>query len=142
GVLDLPQDRGDDLLPGGEQARVGRGHVVPHNLVQAGQRVVGNQREHVVLRVVVHVPVQEAVDGVHVHRPAVQAVIKDVLGQARVLREPVDGRQPRAVEVCEADVEEGQDAAGVERQAYHGGVDEDVDAGLGVDLGELALGDE
>ena len=48
--------------------------------------MVGHEREHVVLDVVIHVPVDEPADRIHVNRPAVEAVVQNILGQAGVLR--------------------------------------------------------
>ncbi len=91
--------------------------------------VVGNQREHVVFHVVVHLPVEEAIDGVHIDRPAVQPMIEHVFGHARMLRVAVDGHEPGAVEAGQADKHQRQDAARANRQADDARVDQHVDAG-------------
>ena len=93
-LIGLPNIYGAWLMPiygytqhGGQQfavsrqdARVGFRHVSLHHFMQARQVVVGHEREHVMLDVVVHVPIEVAVDHVHVHRAAVDPVIKYVLG--------------------------------------------------------------
>ena len=79
--------------------------------MQLGQRVIRHQREHVVLDVVVHVPVQITVDPAHVHRPAVETVIENIFGQTRVLRVTVSDQQPGAEEIGQADQQQGKDAA-------------------------------
>jgi hypothetical protein len=40
-----------------EEAMVGCRHILLNGLVEARERMIGNEREHVVLYVVVHVPV-------------------------------------------------------------------------------------
>ena len=65
------------------------------------------------LHVVVHVPVEIAVDRIHVDRPAVEPVIEDVFGQAGVLGEAVDDHEPGAEEIRQADEQERQNAAAV-----------------------------
>ena len=68
------------------------------------------------LHVVTHIPVEIAVNGVHIHRPAIQAVIEDIFGQASVLGETVDRPQPGAEEVGEADKHERKNTALVNRE--------------------------
>ena len=53
--------------------------------VEFGQGVIGDQRKHVVFEVVVHVPVEVAVDGVHIDGAAVKAMVKDVFGETSML---------------------------------------------------------
>ena len=62
-----------------------------------------------VLHMVIHVPVEKAVDRVHVNRPAIQAVIEDIFRQAGVLGEAVNKHQPGADDVRQADEEQRQD---------------------------------
>ena len=59
--------------------------VVLHDRMQLRQRVIRHQREHVVLDVVVHVPVEKPVDRIHVHRAAVEPMIEHVLRQPGML---------------------------------------------------------
>ena len=86
GVPDLLENGRNDFTPGGKKARIGRGTVVLDGGMQLRQGVIGHQRKHVVLDVVVHVPVQIAVDPAHIHGAAVETVIEHVLGQTGVLR--------------------------------------------------------
>jgi hypothetical protein len=53
--------------------------------MQLWQRMVWHQRKHVVLDMVIHVPVEEPVDRIHVYRAAVEAMVEDVFRQAGVL---------------------------------------------------------
>ena len=69
--------------------------------MEPGQRVVRHKGEHVVLHVIVHVPVEVAVDRVHVHRPAVETVIQDILRQTGMLGESIYGHQPRTEKIGE-----------------------------------------
>ena len=70
GVFPLPEEGGNDLAPRCEQAVVGLGHVRLDQFVKPRQVVVGHQREHVVFQMVIHLPVQVAVDRIHVDRSA------------------------------------------------------------------------
>src|ERR1017187_440847 len=106
------------------------------------ERMVGHQREHVVLKVIVHVPIQVPVYAIHVDRPAVEAVVEDVFCKARMLRQAVDDHEPSSEEVCEAHEEQGKNAAGVNKESDGRGVDGYVDAGVAVDLSQFDLGYE
>ena len=55
------------------------------------------------LDVIVHVPVEVAVDRVHVDGAAVETVIENIFRQARVLGAPVHEHEPCAEEICQAD---------------------------------------
>ena len=46
---------------------------------------------------IVHVPVEKAVDRVHPDRPAVEPMIEHVFGETRMLRIAVDDVEPTAV---------------------------------------------
>ena len=65
-----------------------------------------------VLDVVVHVPVQIAVDPVHIDRAAVETVVENILGKAGVLRVAVGDQQPGAEEIGQADEQQRKNAAG------------------------------
>ena len=142
GVFDLAKNGGDDFAPGVEKAGIGRGAVVLDRGVKPRQRMVGHQREHVMLHMVVHVPVEIPVDRVHVDRPAVEPVIENIFGQAGMLGQAVDDHEPGAEEIGQADEQQRQDAARADGKGDDGGVDGDVDAGLAIDLREFALRDE
>src|SRR5450631_3748139 len=105
--------------------------------MQPGQRMIWNEREHVVLDMVVHVPVEIAVDQIHVHGPAVETVIEHVLCKAGMLRHAVDGHEPGAKYVRESDEHQRKNAALTDGEPDDGGVDEEIDAGPEIDLGEL-----
>jgi hypothetical protein len=87
------------LSPRRQETRIRLRAVTLDGVMEPGQRMIGHQGKHVVLDVVVHVPVKEAVNRIHVHRPAVETVVQNVLRQTRVLREPVDDHKPRAKQV-------------------------------------------
>ena len=53
--------------------------------------------------VIVHVPIEETVDKVHVDRPAVKPVIENVLRQPGMLGQPVNYQQPGAEKISEPD---------------------------------------
>ena len=77
--------------------------------MQLGQPVIGNQREHVVFHVEVHVPVEKPIDDIHLNGTAIQPVVEDILGQPRVLGESVDRHQPRAEDLRQANQKQWQD---------------------------------
>ncbi len=53
--------------------------------------MIGHQREHVVLDVIVHVPVNEAAERIEIHSSAVQPVINDVFGEPTCWVRPGQG---------------------------------------------------
>ena len=141
GVLHLAKHGGDDLTPRIEEAAVGRGHVLLHHLVKSRQVVIWYQRKHVVFDMVVHVPIQEAIDRVHVNRAAVHAVIEHILRETGVLGETIDRHQPCSEEVGQADVKQRQDAAVVNACGDHRDIDQQADAGFEINRGTRRLGD-
>jgi hypothetical protein len=94
GIFHLAENGGNDLPVCGEQSWIRRRAIVLHRGVKTRERVIGNQREHVMLHVVVHIPIQVSMDHVHVNGPAIQAVIQDVFGETRVLGEAVYEHHP------------------------------------------------
>ena len=76
----------------------------------------------------VHVPVQIAIDGVHVHRTAIKAVIEHVFCQPGVLGVPVHNHKPGTINIGQTNIHEREYAAGQNRQNDHPGVDQHVDA--------------
>ena len=89
------------FTPGCKEARIRYRAVVLHSRVQLPLPVIGHQWEHVVLYVVVHIPVEIPVDRIHIHRPAIETVIENILSQTSMLGETVDDQQPGAEEVRE-----------------------------------------
>lgn len=71
--------------------------------MQPGQRVVRHHREHVVLDMVVHIPVQPAHHRVHINGAAVQPVVKHVFGQPAVLQKSGHDHMPATVDAGAAD---------------------------------------
>ncbi len=142
GVFDLLQNGGDDFFPAFEQAVVGLRHVVFDQGVQLRQVVVRNEREHVVLHMVVHIPIQKAMEDVRMEGPAVETMVEHVLREAGVLREPIHRHQPAAEEVGEADEQQRKEAAQINGEQDHGGVNEDVNTRAEMDLRKLAFGNE
>ena len=65
---------------------IGFGQVVFDLFMQLGQAVVGHHREHVVLNMVVHVPIDEAADRVHQNGAGIQPVVEHIVGQPAVLQ--------------------------------------------------------
>ena len=109
--------------------------------MQLGKPVVRHHREHVVLDVVVHVPVQEPVDPAHLHRAGVQPVVEHVLAEPGVLGEAVEVEQGGAVQPRPADQHHRQPAPEPDRQGHGDGVDGQVDPGGAVDLVPFGLRD-
>ncbi len=64
-------------------------------------------------------------------------MVENILGQARVLRVPVSDQEPAAEEIGQADQQQGKDAAALDGEAYHYGIEGDIDARLAIDLGKL-----
>ena len=73
------------------------------NFMQLGQAVIGHQWVHVVLDVVIHVPVYEPADRIHVYRTAVQAVVDDIVGQTPMLQNAGHDVMPGAVQPWQTD---------------------------------------
>ena len=71
GILHLAEEGGNNFLPRGPEAWLWLGHIGLHRFVKPWQGMIGHEREHVVLHMVVHVPVEKAVHGVHMNRAAV-----------------------------------------------------------------------
>src|SRR5688572_9260162 len=59
GLPHLTQERRDDLTISRDDARVGGRAEWLHLHMQCGERMIGHHREHVMLDMVVHVPVEE-----------------------------------------------------------------------------------
>ena len=55
-------------------------------LMQGGQIVIGHHGEHMMFDMVIHVPIDETADRVHVNATGIEAVIKHVIGHAGVLQ--------------------------------------------------------
>lgn len=87
---------------------MGRRAVIFHDLVKLGQGMVGDEREHVVLNVVVHVPVEKAIERVGQEGSRVETVVEDVLGKAGVLGQSEERHKPGSEEVGQSDEEEGK----------------------------------
>ena len=86
--------------------------------------MVGNERKHVVLHVVIHVPIEESVNRVHVNGPAIEAVIEDIFGEARVLSKTVNNHQPGTEKVRKPDEKQRQKAVCGDGCRNHGRVNE------------------
>ena len=80
------------------------------------------------LHMVAHVPIQVAVEPVHVDGAAVQAVIEHVLGQPGVLGVTVNHHQPGSVNVGQTDKHEGQNTANVNGKGDQPGIDQHINA--------------
>ena len=142
GLLGLPGDGRNDLLPAGPQAAVGRRAVILYQFMKFGQGVIGNEREHVVLNVVIHVQVEEPIEQVGEKGSRVEAMVEDVFGQAGVLSEPVKRHQPGAKEVGKANEKKRKPALQRNRGDENDEIDGEVNAGCLNDPGEFAFGDE
>lgn len=140
GVQTLPEGGRNDFAPGGEQSRIGLGHVALHQLMKFWQGVIRNQREHVVLHMVIHVPIKEAVERIHLDRAAVQPVIQDVLRESRVLRKSVNQHQPTAVEVQQPDIHQRQNAVPIDSGRDRRAIDQEIMRALKYILGNSLAG--
>ena len=136
GVLDLAEHGGKNLAPGGGNRRIGRRTIILDQLMQTRQRMVGHQWEHVMFDVIVHVPVDEPADRVHMDRAAVEPVIENVFRETGVLGGVVDNHQPGAEKVRQDD----QEYRHPRLQGYgsrdDGQIDRKDDAGVAVDFRE------
>jgi hypothetical protein len=81
--------------------------------------MIRNQREHVVLDVVIHVPVKVSVDAIHVDRSTIQPMVEDILRHPCVLGESIDQAEPGAKEIGKAHKEQRQNAVGCDRERDH-----------------------
>ena len=104
--------------------------------------MVGDEREHVVFDMVVHVPVKKPVHKMSSESPAVEPVIEDILSKPGVLSEPVDQHQPGAEEMRQADVEEGKEASGEERNRNYRNIDPEMNPGGQKNPAIFGLGNE
>ena len=77
----LPLENLADFSPGLVQAAGAMGQFVLDELVQSREVVARHAGVHVMLRVVVHVPVEELKYGVQVQRAAAKAEIRHVVPQ-------------------------------------------------------------
>ena len=141
-IFDLPENGGHDFAPGCEEAWIRRGAVILHGLVQLALAMVGHQWEHVMLYVVVHVPVKEPVDRVHVHRSTVETVIENILRQPGVLGEAIHDKKPRTEEIRETNQEQRKEAACIDRNPDHCEIDSHVYPRMPIYLRKLHLGNE
>ena len=105
-VCELAQKHGNHLAVGRKDRRIGGGEIVFDRGVQVGQAVVGHHREHVVFDVVIHVPIDETADAVHVNGTAVEPVVDYVIGEARVLQNPRHDVMPSAIKARQTDEHE------------------------------------
>ena len=87
--------------------------------MQLLERMVRNQREHVVLDVVIHVPVKVSVDAIHVDRSTIQPMVEDILRHPCVLGESIDQAEPGAKEIGKAHKKQRQNAVGCDRERDH-----------------------
>jgi predicted regulator of amino acid metabolism with ACT domain len=67
------------------------------------QGVVRHKGKHVMFHVVIHIPIDESAERIHVNRSAVQTVIEHVLREAGMLCRIVNDHQPCAEEVRKND---------------------------------------
>ena len=141
-IFDLPENGGNDFAPGCEEAWIRRGAVILHGRVQVALAMVGHQWEHVMLYVIVHVPVKEPVDRIHVHRSTVETVIENVLRQPGVLGEAIHNKKPRTEEIRETNQEQRKEAACIDRNPDHREIDSHVYPRIPIYLRKLYLGNE
>src|SRR5580698_7984962 len=141
-ILQLAKKRRKDLAIGGDGARIGGRTIRLDRLVQLGQRVIGDRWEDVVLHVVVHVPIEEPEDRIHVNGAGIQPMVEHVLGQSNMLGHAAIKREPSAVERRQADVHRRQNGAKSEAGDDDESVDGKVNPSDKVHLRSLGLGHE
>ena len=121
---------------------MGRGAIVLYEFMKSRKVVVGNEREHVVFHMIVHVEVEEPIEQVGEKGSLVEAMVEDVFGQAGVLSEPVKRHQPGAKEVGKANEKKRKPALQRNRGDENDEIDGEVNAGCLNDPGEFAFRDE
>ena len=139
-IFDLAESGGNNLLPCLQQIRIRHRAVRFDCLVQSGQRMVGNQREHVMLHMIVHVPVQVTVHHVHGDRPAIQPVVEHILSQTGMLGQTVNRHQPRTENVGKPDEKKRKNAPGRNREGNDECVNQQAEPRPEKHFGEFALG--
>src|ERR1700733_15277016 len=110
--------------------------------MQLGQRVIRHGRKDMVLYVIVHVPIEEPEDRIHVNGARIQPMIEDVLGEPNVLRDPAIESEPPAVQRRQTDVHRRQNGAKREAGDDDEGINGKVNAGGKIHFPALALGHE
>ena len=110
--------------------------------MQLRQRVIRHHREHVVLDMVVHVPVDEAADRVHQHGARVEPVIDDVVGEPAMLQQPGHHVMPGAVEARQPDQHQRQQRSHGDGERDRRDIDRRPDPRDADRLGSLHLGNE
>ena len=136
GIFHLLENGRQYFTPGCKEARIRCRAVVFHSRMQLPLPVVGHEWKHVVLYVVVHIPVEIPVDRIHIHRPAIETVIENILSQASMLGETVNHQQPGPEEVREAHHEQWKEAVCIDCEPNDDEVDGDVDARVPIYLAE------
>ena len=133
-VFFLTNDGWQNLAPSGEDRWIWRRAVVLDERMELVKGMERHEREHVVLHMVVHVPVDEPADRVHVDGAAVQAVVEDILGEARVLGRILHDHQPSAEKVRQDDQENRRPTVNGDRKRNRRRVDRYDDAGVARDF--------
>ena len=141
-ILHLAQNRGKNLAPCGKDGRIGRRAVAFHDLVQPGERVIRHQREHVVLYVVIHVPVDVPADWIHINRAAIEPMVQNIFRQPRVLRSVMDDHEPRAKQLRQHEQENRNPTMPNDRCGDGHCVNCQIEPRVAIDLGEFGFGNE
>jgi len=97
-VFGLAAQRIDNFAQCRNRAWIRSRQLVFHRQVKLLQLVERNRRIDVVFDVVVHVPVDPAIERTHVNRARVEAMVDRVLGETRVLCRAKNDDEPVAVD--------------------------------------------
>src|SRR5579863_5044072 len=118
-IPSLTKNGRDDFPIGIPATAVRRRTVGLDGLVQLREGMERHHREHMVLYVVVHVPVEEAREPAHVNRATVEAVIEDIFGQTRVLSESIEGPEEATINCRQTNEHCRKDGVRGEATAHH-----------------------
>ena len=121
-------------------AGAGRSSLI--SACNAGKSVERHHGEHVVLDVIVHVPIDEPAQRIHVDRAAVEPMVGDVVGKTAVLGQARHDVMPGAIHPRQPDDHRRQDAARHDASHGNAGVDHEPHTGGPVRPRPLGVGHE
>ena len=94
------------------------------------------------LQVVVHVPVDESTEGIHVDRSAIQPVVEDILGKTGMLGSIVNDHQPCPEKMWNDEEENREPSVPCQSDGNDPQIQGKDDPGVTKDFGKLALGNK
>ncbi len=99
--------------------------------------MVGHHRKHMMLDMVIHVPVQETDDGIHIRRARVQPVIQHILVESQMLRQAGHQDEKASEEGREHDEHGRLYRSVVEAGCNHNDKDKNINPGFPARLANL-----